>query len=121
MYKNPFEKFLTAEDHLHIGVIRYLQFQYPKAVFFHAANEGRRTPFERYKIKEMGVRSGFPDLVIFFSGRHLAIELKVPGRKATDPQKEWIDFLRSQGWTAEVCRGFDQAKEVIDQFMKPKN
>lgn len=118
MYKNPFEKYLTEEDRLHIGVIQYLKLQYPRANFFHAANEGKRSPFERFKIKALGVRRGFPDLIVFFGGKHLAIELKTEKGRVMKEQAEWIMFLHSQGWTAQVCRGFDQAKEIIDQFMK---
>jgi len=46
----------------------------------------------------------------------LAIELKVKGNYASIHQKEVISKLRERGYKAEVCTGFDQAKETIDKY-----
>lgn len=108
--------YLGPEDRVHIAVCNYLKVRFPGAVVFHAPMEGKRTEFERFKMKLLGVRPGFPDLIILYQGKHLAIELKSEVGRPTPAQLLWIDVLRKQGWTAEVCKGFDEAKKVIDEF-----
>lgn len=118
---NPFEKYLTEEDRLHIGLLEYIRLQYPKALVHHSANEGKRTPFEQFKIKRLGLKKGFPDLIIIFNGRNLALELKTSKGKPSDEQEAWIEVLQAHGWTGQITYGFDEAKEVVDKFCKSTN
>ena len=62
MKQNPFDKYLTKEDHLHLQVVEYLRWQYPNVLFGHWPNEGKRSPFERYKAKKLGMVKGWPDI-----------------------------------------------------------
>jgi hypothetical protein len=64
MRVNPFDKYLKVEDLEHIKTIRYLQEKHPEKLFFHIENEGKRTPFERYKSSLLGKRKGLPDIAI---------------------------------------------------------
>lgn len=112
---NPFDKYLGPEDKVHIAVTEYVQLQYPKAVFYHAPQEGKRTRFEQYKMKKLGAKSGFPDLLILHKGVRLALELKKDkGENPTDNQMEWLKALRENGFTAACAKGFDEAKKIID-------
>jgi len=61
---NNFSKFLGVEDNEHITTIRYLQKNHSDKIFFHINNEGRRTPFERYKYSLFGKIKGLPDIAI---------------------------------------------------------
>lgn len=123
---NPFDKYFTAEDNLHINVVRYVKMQYSGALISHSPNEGKRTPFERYKASKLGVSSGFPDLQIIYNGRQLFLELKteankVTGQKAGKPsinQLAWIEGLQKQGFNAAIAYGFDNAKTIIDTVFK---
>ena len=51
-----FKKYLGEEDKLQRSVVTYLNWEYPEAIFTHVPNEGRRTPFERFKFKHLGKR-----------------------------------------------------------------
>ena len=62
---NPYQKYLKGEDLLQRAVINYIQMQYPDAIFTHPMNEGKRSPFEQYKLKYLGTKPGIPDLLIF--------------------------------------------------------
>lgn len=112
---NPFDKYLGAEDKVQIAVIKYLNLQYPHALVHHSPNEGKRSKFEQYKAKAMNVSSGFPDLLIVYKGRSLALELKAGKNKATDNQKKWIDGLKRNGYCTAIATGFDEAKTAIDE------
>ena len=65
MKRNPYAKYLGKEDVLQNQVMKYLSLKYPKALYTHVANEGKRTPFEQYKMKYLGTKPGIPDLMIF--------------------------------------------------------
>lgn len=95
--KNPFQRFLGKEDLLQNQVMKYLSYKYPKALFTHVANEGKRTPFEQYKMKYLGTKPGIPDLMIFTPNAKrsgLAIELKAGYNKPTENQKSGLNRLK---------------------------
>ena len=84
-------------------------------------NGGMRNIVVAKKLKREGVRKGFPDLTLPVP-RHgkfgLYIEMKkVKGAKPSAEQSDWIEFLRAQGYRAEVCYGFDEARVVINGYL----
>ncbi len=118
---NPFDKYLTNEDKMQNSVMNYTKLKYPKVLAAHIPNEGKRTPFERYKLKYLGAVSGMPDIMIFhqnsnFSG--LAIELKVGYNKPTENQKSCLKRLKKANWRAEWSNNLDDVLLLIDNYMK---
>lgn len=78
------------------------------------------------KNKAMGVRAGLPDLLICLPNRLLFIEMKrEKGGQISENQKEWIGELNQiDNVEAVVCRGFDEAKNYIENYLnlfKAKN
>jgi len=90
--------------------------------FFAIPNGGYRNPMEAVKLRRMGVQSGVPDLCIPYAQEPyhgLYIELKRVGpHHVSDAQKYWIDFLQAQGYCAKICIGFDEARIVIEDYLK---
>ncbi|KKN59947.1 hypothetical protein LCGC14_0536970 [marine sediment metagenome] len=118
---NPFDKFLSKEQILHIQVCTYLELQYPKVFFIHPHNEGKRTPYERYLADKMRIRRGAPDILIFAKRGNvsgLAIELKIKPNKSTQAQNDCLDKLSINGWWTKICWDFDGAKAIIDNYLK---
>lgn len=118
--KNPYENYLSKEDKLQRAVMNYLKLNYPRVFAIHVPNEGKRSPFERYKFKYLGGVSGVPDILIFsskgvYSG--LAIELKVGYNKPTENQKICLERLKNAFWSAHWVNNFDDAKKIIDNYM----
>jgi len=78
-------------------------------------------PGNRGALVAEGVRAGVPDLFLPTSsgGFHgLWIELKRrSGGRLSVEQKEWIAKLRGQGYRAEVCAGWEVAKDVILEYL----
>ena len=92
------------------------------------------------RMKGLGLRPGVPDVMIpcpspstpvqhwsemmnvsteiKYTG--LAIELKTKTGTVTAPQKEWHDRLREAGWQVNVCRSFDEARQVIADYFGVK-
>ena len=115
-----YKKEIPLESDEHIAVADYLK--YLGVMFNHSPNEGIRQVQYVQKLKRMGMLPGFPDFFIYeprgvYHG--LAIEMKrVKGGRVSEEQKECLKKLSDRGYYATVCRGFDEAKEVIDRYLK---
>ena len=82
---------------------------------------------QRVKAKATGYKKGFPDLFIYeiakiddnvYAG--LAIELKTKTGRPTKEQVEWIKQLQKRGYMASICKGIDEALELINNYIKNK-
>ena len=124
---------MKLEEILQIAVADYLRLQYPKALWWHTANERKAKVQYNAKLKRMGVKRGVVDILIFedYYKAHIcgagnsyeqykgfAIELKIPPNKPTPSQYEVMALLEMRGWKTAVCYNFDEAKEVIDGYLK---
>ena len=86
-----------------------------------SANGAKRTVQAGRKLKMMGMSPGFPDLTIpirsgGFGGLFIEMKRENTGRP-TPEQVEWIAFLREQGYWADFAYGFEQAKNIVIQYL----
>ena len=119
MRKNPYEKFLSKEDILQNRVMYYLKVKHPKILSIHVPNEGKRSPFERFKFKYLGGVSGIPDILVFKQNANkcgLAIELKVGYNKPTENQKKLLEALKTANWEAKWVNNYQDAINIIDKY-----
>jgi len=76
------------------------------------------------KLKAEGVSKGYPDILLDYpSGIYhgLRIELKrQKGSYPTPEQKEWLERLNNAGFKAVVCKGWVEAKEVIEAYLEQR-
>lgn len=99
---------------------------YPELkLFYHIPNEGKRTHAAAIRLKQEGMKRGVPDncLPVPRGGYHgLYIELKrVSGGRATQEQKQWIEDLSEQGYLAMICKGWQEAADVIERYLREEN
>ena len=91
-------------------------------LMFHIPNGGSRSRAEAGRFKAEGVKAGVPDICLPVprGGYHgLFIEMKRTRGGVVEPeQTEWLDALRAQGYRAEVCKGWEPAVRVIEQYLK---
>lgn len=76
---------------------------------------------QKQKNREQGLRPGLPDLLIIIpNGKLLFIEMKRTKKGTVSKyQKEWIEELNKlTNIRAEVCKGYDAAKAVVDEELK---
>ena len=122
------------EDDLQKQVAKYLDFK--KVLWTHVANERKTSIQAGARLKSKGVKSGVPDCMIFtpkgrFKG--LALELKTTKdnglKKNGEPkkptkgvlsenQREWLINLTTVGWETKVAYSFNEAKTIIDNYLK---
>ena len=117
MSKNFWEH-LTKEDLLQNSIIRYIDLQYPDVYYFHVPNEGKRTYFERFNAKVLGIKSGVSDLFLFCTNKMLILEVKQGKNKPTKNQQDFLDKMCEFGFNATWCNSFDSAKKIIDKWYR---
>lgn len=90
-------------------------------LLYHIPNEGKRSYKTAARMKAEGLKGGVPDicLPVARGGHHgLYIELKrVKNSRVTEEQLMWLENLARQGYVAAVCRGADEAIEVITRYL----
>ena len=115
-----FKKIIPTERDEQIKLVKYLKWN--KIPHYAVPNGGSRNPIEAKNMKAEGVSAGVPDICIPVPNKKyhgLYIEMKRQnGGRVSEKQKEWIDRLNQNGYLAVVCRGFDEAKEVVESYMK---
>lgn len=115
-------KGLQPEASLQKAVVEYIKLQYPK-VRYCASLGGIRTSYSQAAMaKSTGYVKGFPDLQICYPNEEYAgLFLELKANKKCYPskeQKEWVDYLNSVGYYAEVVKGLDHTLQVIDEYLK---
>lgn len=92
-----------------------------RLLYYHPANGGARSAVTGALLKRMGVKKGVPDICICepnFDHHGLYIEMKKrKGGRVSEEQKEWLQGLTDRGYKAVVCRGWDEAREAVEEYM----
>ena len=88
----------------------------------HIANGGTRNQIEAVHLKQQGVKPGIPDIFLPcargpFHGLYIEMKRRKGGRVSVE-QKKMILALRAQGYRVEVCEGWENAKNVIMEYMR---
>ena len=134
-----------SEAELQMAVADYLRMRYSDVIFRSDYGSGLKlTMGQAVRQKRMnGGQRAFPDMAIFepvpryadgdcdHEWHGLLIELKKEGTRLKKKNGEWasqhiaeqaevLEMLRFRGYRAEFAVGFDQAKELIDDYMKFK-
>jgi hypothetical protein len=82
----------------------------------HSANEGRRSAVMGRRLKQEGMRPGWPDLKIWKPGTPPLVgylECKAAKGRISPAQEECIASLRADGFPVEVVRSVDEALAAI--------
>lgn len=111
------------EDSLQKTIIKYWDLKYPKwkKRLVHAPNGGKRNAIEAAKFKQMGVRAGFPDLILLIPNKFYpfcGIELKIKTGRQSESQKAYQKEFESIGAKYVVVRSLDEFIKVVDNYLK---
>ena len=92
------------------------------SLLYAVPNGGYRHPATAALLKRTGVKPGVPDMCLPVArGNYhgLYIELKrAKGGVVSAEQKVWHNRLQEQGYCVKVCRGWEQAREAITEYME---
>jgi hypothetical protein len=124
---------LNREKDLALQVAQYMQLQHREVMYrFDLAADLKLTMGQARRHKALHPNRGYPDFQILeprgrYSG--LFIELKREGVKThkrngellSDPhlkeQEATLNALKERGYSAHFCRGFDEARTCIDEYL----
>lgn len=115
---NNFYRHLGPEDKLTMAVLQLIALKYRQVFVWHTPNEGRRTAFERFKAKALGVVSGVSDLILISDGKLLALELKTGKNRMTENQKTFHDAILKNGFWVAVAYNVEQVDCVISDWLE---
>lgn len=114
--------YASSEDAEQEAVVEYCDLLHIPIV--HIPNEGKRSLSYAARMKRMGLRSGFPDLLVPLArgGYHgLFIEMKYGKNKTTKEQKEWLERLSAEGYACAVCYNAAEAIKTIESYNRRKS
>jgi hypothetical protein len=125
-------KLPQKEKDLHRAVCTYLKMQYPNVMFNSDMSGIKLTMGQAVQAKKLRSNQGFPDIVIYEQRcgyNALFIELKRDGERIykkdgmlasphLQEQYDCLCMLRERGYEAQFAIGFDQAREIIDQYLE---
>ena len=92
-----------------------------RALTFAIPNGGKRDELVGFILKQQGVTAGVPDVYMavptdFYPG--LFIEFKYGSNKLTGVQQVFIARLREAGYRVDVCYSFEEARNVVLEYLK---
>ena len=121
-----------TEKQIHKNICIYLKMQFPNLIFTSDMSGLRTSIGVAVNMKALRSSRGIPDLLIFeprqgYNG--LLIEIKIKKEKLykkdgtfrtehLKEQFEMIKRLKEKGYYAVFGFGFDDCKEIIDNYMK---
>lgn len=111
------------EENLQIACVTWFNLQYSalSPYLVHVPNGGKRNAREGARFKKMGVRAGFPDLMLLVpkNGIHaLFIEMKSAGGRQADSQKKYMNILNKMCYDYVICNSFDNFVEIINRYLR---
>lgn len=87
----------------------------------HSPNGGRRDGFTGAQMKALGVKPGWPDLILPFANdtglAGLVIEMKTSTGSLTPEQRDWLEHFRTQRYECKVCRSAEAARLVLIEYL----
>lgn len=121
------------ESDLQVAVADYLRLRYPDVLFHSDYGSGLKlTKGQAMKqYRQNGGRRGWPDMFLAEPSKNcngLFIELKAKGVRLKkkdgtwasthlEEQNEVLNQLQKRGYAAYFAVGFDEAKEIIDDYL----
>jgi len=101
-------------------VVRWVRQTWPGVTIFAIPNGGARSKATAGRLKLEGVLAGVPDL--FVPDWALFVEMKrQKGGTVSADQKIIISKLRAVGYQVLICKGADDAKRQIIEFLNQEN
>ena len=84
----------------------------------HVPNEGKRSRIAGHRLKQAGMRPGFPDLILLGPVVGL-IEVKAWRKYPNEDQREWRDWALSTGLNWGLARSIDDVRDLFRQWSIP--
>lgn len=98
--------------------------RWPKEMrmLYHVPNEGKRSKANGARLKSEGLRAGVPDINLDVArGEYHGLRIEMKRRRGgcvSPEQAAWLEALREQGYAAIVARGWEEAADAIEKYLR---
>lgn len=111
-----------SEEADQILTVNWFNRTYPEIAhkLHHSPNGGYRDKQTGQRMKLMGTKAGFHDLVLFHPvGAHtgLVVEMKLGNGCLSPAQQAWIPTYQACGFQVTTCWGMDEAVAAISEYV----
>jgi hypothetical protein len=109
-----------SEDDVQIGVATFfheLEARTDSFTFFHVPNGGKRPRKTAIRMKRMGQRAGVNDLIFVLLGRVVWVELKLPGEKPNENQREFhakLFRLEQHNYVVQAATSTEAVNQILE-------
>ena len=111
-----------AEQRKQRAIVKYIKLAYPNTLFTATMGGVKLNSWsQRNALKATGYLKGVADLLIFESKesyKGLFIEVKTDKGRMTTEQKQFQTNALARGYLCICCKGFDETKNIIDEYLK---
>lgn len=116
---------LSSEHHEQSELMKWAELNRQKfpmlKALFAIANGGHRHITVAMQMKAEGVKPGVPDLMLpypsnGYNGLFVEMKRRVGGR-LSEEQKQWREMLQGYGYCVRVCKGWEEAKDAITDYL----
>jgi VRR-NUC domain len=105
------------EAAIHAAVCDHLRLRAkPDVLWLHPANGGTRDIREAMVLKRMGVLPGASDLLLWHNGSSFCLELKAPGGRLSDAQRDFLARFNDAGGHSACAEGLDHALQILEAW-----
>ncbi len=101
------------EDDLHKAVAEYLDLALPLDACWTTIPAGGGGRVRGAKLKAMGYKAGWPDILIIYRQRAFHIELKAPRRGLSKDQKARHPSILNAGAPIAVCQRIEEVEGTL--------
>ena len=112
-----------SERQIQIQCVSWFRMRYPEAsgVFMAIPNGSARNPWTAKNLKDEGVLSGAPDLLLLVP-RHgyagLCIEMKKPGGRVSDSQKAFKAAVEGFKYKYSIIYSVEEFKRLCEDYLE---
>ncbi len=114
-----------AEGPIQRAILHYLRATLPHGFLIQSTANKPRSRVQGAREKAMGAVKGWPDLAIYGPARYGATvwfaEIKAPGGKVSDAQKDVHDRLMGLGFNVRILRSVEDARKAVSDWRLPSN
>jgi hypothetical protein len=116
-FRRPPRRRQQPERLIHQALAHHLELRLPRDAFWwHPATGGKRSALTGSLMKSLGSKPGLPDMMVLMNTRLYGLELKAPGGRLSDVQKECHARLREAGAIIGVATGIDEALGLLNTW-----
>jgi len=110
-----------SEADLHVTIAEFLDWALSSPAFYTTfpAGWGKLRGQTAFRLKRSGLKAGMPDILVFYRGQTMGIELKVYGAAASSVQRTTFAALQGAGVPIYICRSIEDVVEALNRCRIP--